>query len=157
MIQPEELHRTRGWTDAEEFHHRMRADPRFAAELAICAGAGIPHSIFLGRLWPDPAHPRAPQWRQDDRDKAVAYRLWAGQLCPGCGLHPLDWERERDELYEAKLTTCHGCREQADRLAQIPETVSQARRAAMHVHLEKRDPTELLLLLARERGDIPDD
>lgn len=154
---PEQHHLTRAWFDPEAFHGRIRNDPVFAAELKFCCDHGIPHSIFLGRVWPAPWALHEPQWSTEDRLKAVAYTMWSQQLCQGCGLHPLDWANEEDETHEGVVSVCWGCQELADTTAKIPDDVKPQRRQAMRASLRRRAPNETLLLEARDRGLIPDE
>lgn len=60
-------------TSIEWARRRLVRDPRLAAEVAYCAGAGIPHSAFLG-------------WAERDQDLALADKVRAADRCPGCGV-----------------------------------------------------------------------
>lgn len=150
----EAAHTVRWWSDPEGFHHRMRADPRFAAEISFCNERGIPHSIFLGRLWPNPDDPTEPQWLDVDQDVAMAHHTWAGQVCPHCGLHPLDWPTERSETWKGVLSTCWGCVEVADTMSTIPKDVSEERRRHIRAHLVPRTESERLILEAYDADRI---
>lgn len=95
----------------------FRHDSRLRFELDVCAAGGVPHSIFLGRVWPNPIDPTEPQWSDDDREIAVAYAKWKAGICPGCGTHPLEWARdedgfidEQDPSFEPDVVVCIGCR-----------------------------------------------
>ena len=142
MIPPEAhvAHLTRDWSDPVEFHHMMRGDPPFAAAIRFVCRIGIPYSEFLGRV-PGPAEPR---WLDDDRELAVAFERWNGQVCPSCGLHPLDWEDELDETWKGVLRTCFGCRELDDIRSTIPE--KHRGRQDIHAFLTPRSERERILL-----------
>lgn len=93
---------------------RLRADGDLRDELEFCERAGIPHSIFLGRLWPDPDDPYAPLWAEDDQDKAIGYLRWKRECCQGCGVHPSEWptdpvDAEQDPPFRAVRSFCFGC------------------------------------------------
>jgi hypothetical protein len=147
------LHQVRAWVSIEAFHHRMRSDPAWAAQVAFCCRVGIPLSEFLGRV-PDPGEPR---WLDEDRDVAVGFERWSTGICPGCGLHRLDWLDERDETWKGTIEVCHGCVEIGDTRATIPKKVSDERRAALRVYLTPRTARERILLEAHERGEIETD
>jgi hypothetical protein len=83
---------------------------------------------------------------------AVEFERWSGQVCGGCGLHPLDWENELDETYKGVVSACFGCREIADTKAQIPE--KQQNRPELQVGLVPRSERELLLLDAVDKGEM---
>jgi hypothetical protein len=154
------LHLSRDLTDPETFHHHMRADPVFAAKVRYSCDHSIPWTVFNGRTWPNPRDPREPQWLDDDRELAVAWVMWSAQLCPGCGLHPLDWPNERDETHKGVIDVCWGCLEVEDTRASIPEGKTpgeQRRRSATRVRLQYRDPNEKILLDAREAGLVDDE
>lgn len=145
-----QIHVLRGWRDPETFHAAMRDDPTWAVMVRFVCEHGIPMSEFLGRV----ARPGEPRWTAWDRQVAVEYTRWSGQVCQGCGLHPLDWPNERDETHAGVIDKCHGCAELADARSTIPDDVSDERRSAMRVHLRRRSRRELELLEAMERGDI---
>ena len=91
---------------------RYRASPTFRAELDYCAAHGIPRSIFLGRVWPNPADPTEPQWLPDDREAAVAWQIEQSLICR-CG-HFIDevWDKAGADLHiEAVAHRCHVCAE----------------------------------------------
>jgi len=60
-------------TSIEWARRRLDRDPRLAAEVAYAAGAGIPHSMFLG-------------WAERDQDLALADKVRTADRCPGCGV-----------------------------------------------------------------------
>jgi predicted Fe-S protein YdhL (DUF1289 family) len=70
---------------------------------------GIPRSIFLGRVWPNPADPEEPQWLPEDFEAALDWAEFEANKCPGCG-------RQRDECfaddgpdYEGEALVCWSC------------------------------------------------
>ena len=132
----------------------MREDHRFAAEIAIACEIGEPLSIFLGRLWPDPRSPLVPKWLDSDQDYAVSYRAWRAQVCPQCGLHPLDWPNERDETWKGHTHYCWGCVEVDDTRKAVGERLSDERKSQLRVTLVPRTEGERLLLEAYERDEI---
>lgn len=136
----------RPWSDrgGHDWPARFRGDADLRDELEYCERAGIPHSIFLGRLWPDPDDPYAPQWAEDDQDKAVSYLRWKAQCCHGCGAHPSEWAYledgtidEQDPPYEVRRTSCLGCQMTGDARKDIPADRVMAVRA--HLVPRKRD------------------
>lgn len=147
------IHQLRWWTDPEAFHWRMRDDPGWAAGIRFACEHGIPASVFFGRV----VRPGEPQWLAEDTETAVAFEQWAGQICGGCGLHPLDWPSERDETWKGRIDTCFGCAEIGDTRSMIPKSMSEARRSSIRVHLVPRSAPERTLLEAREEGLVPDD
>ena len=60
-------------TSIEWARRRLNRDPRLAAEVAYCAGHGLPHSMFL-------------TWAERDQDLALAHAVRAADRCPGCGV-----------------------------------------------------------------------
>lgn len=56
---------------------------------------GLPHSEFLS-------------WSEDDQDKALAYRRWKAEECPGCGTRKSKWDADRF-AYVAQTERCLGC------------------------------------------------
>ena len=148
-----ELHALRNWRDPETFHHWMRDDPGWATQVRFVCRVGIPLSEYLGRV-PKPGEPR---WTGYDRMVAEEFERWSAQVCPNCGLHPLDWENERDETHAGHMTMCFGCDEIAATKAQIPDDVSNERRSAYRIGLRRRSRRELLLLEGVEQGWLDDE
>lgn len=147
-------HMNRGeWRDVEAFHHRMRSDTRFSLEVGYACEHGIPLSVFQGRCWPNPRDPAEEQWLEDDRATAITYMAWRSALCPRCGLHPLDWERERDETWKAVSRTCWGCVELHDGQSEL-DKASEGTKASTHTSLVPRPRFELVLLEAYEADEI---
>jgi hypothetical protein len=154
VIVPPDLHLAhsiRGWTDPAEFHHWMRNDPMFATGVRFVCRVGIPYSEFLGRI-PGPGEPR---WLAADREVAIEFERWSSQVCGGCGLHPLDWENERDETWKGVVQACFGCREIADTKRSIPEKARD--RTDLQVSLLPRSERERLLLDAIDQGEMEPD
>lgn len=101
------LHAARWPIDIENWAYRFHCDPVLAAEMAVCKDHGISHSHFLG----GPA-----VWTDDDRAKAIAYKIHEGRRCQECGVHPFDWPEDQppdDPPYEPAERFCPGCEEMA--------------------------------------------
>lgn len=147
------LHLLRDSSDPAAFHHWMRHDPSWAVKVRFVCRVGIPMTEFLGRV-PQPGKPR---WTAFDRQVAMEYERWSGQVCPNCGLHPLDWENERDETYKGVVEACFGCRELSDTRAQLPSDLSEERRSELRVYLTPRSERERVLLDAVDRDELPAD
>lgn len=147
------IHQTRWWVDPIAFHNRMRDDPAWATAVQYACGHGIPVSVFFGRV----VEVGQPTWLVEDTEVAIGFEQWQAQLCPHCGLHRLDWPRERDETFKGRTETCFGCVELADTRRGIPKSVSDDRRQAMRVYLVPRSDQERELLEAHERGEIDTD
>ena len=108
------------------------------AELKYCFEHGIPHSIFLGRVWPNPEDPQEPQWLSVDSEKMIAYQQAMNELCPNCGTRQEDWTDENGRLldtpiYEASSIKCHGCQ----RLYEMGKTISDENAHAVRPILTK--------------------
>lgn len=121
---------------------RLRHDFQLRDELEFCERAGIPHSVFLGRVWPDPDDPYMPLWAEDDQAKAIGYLRWKNQCCHGCGAHPSEWpsdpiEAEQDPPFEVRRHACIGCQMTADARKDIPSEQGMAVRA--YLMPRKRD------------------
>lgn len=91
---------------------RLEADGLLREQLAYCVSAGIPHSVFLGRV----VGPGDPLWLPDDTDKVLAFRRWERDLCPRCATREKDWFGDDGEPLvpaplEAVLRRCPGCAE----------------------------------------------
>jgi len=83
-------------------------------ELRFCNEHGIPHSIFLGRVWPNPDDPYEPYWIEEDWKKAIAYQVHTSEVCEQCGTTNDMWLDEDNfpldpPLYEVESFRCHGC------------------------------------------------
>jgi hypothetical protein len=119
--------------DVAAFHHMMRADPRYAIEVAYCVEQGIPWSRWIAD---DPIH--AAAWMPGDRDLVVVFTMWKRGLCGRCGLHALDWpdEHERDDWYQVVSRSCFGCRVIDREVSSMPDDA----RSHVHTWLERRDP-----------------
>ncbi len=64
-----------------------------------CAPIGLRHSEFLS-------------WDRDDRDAAIVWALRRSQSCPGCGVHPDEWdpaEGGHRAAFVAEVVACPGC------------------------------------------------
>ncbi|HEY8881939.1 MAG TPA: hypothetical protein VIM47_00915 [Dermatophilaceae bacterium] len=92
-------------TSIEWARRRLDRDPRLAAEVAYCAGAGIPHSAFLG-------------WAERDQDLALADKVRAADRCPGCNV-PADLMGD-PEAFEVVSQACVHCEAKALAEASIP-------------------------------------
>ena len=101
---------------------RLRADPRFSAELAYCVPLGIPHSVLLGRVHPNPYDPEEPYWLPGDVATAIAWRMHEAGRCPRCGTFDEDWpdDYREDPTYETIEHRCAGCRAIAEANEKIP-------------------------------------
>jgi len=94
-------------------------------ELKFCHEQGIPHSIFLGRTWPNPENPSEPQWLEADYLKVMAYVDAMGELCDRCSTKEEDWVDERGfpldvPILEVDTYRCPGCEQIEIRQKEIP-------------------------------------
>jgi hypothetical protein len=102
---------------------RYRASAAFRRELNYCAPRGIPRSIFLGRVWPNPADPTEPQWLPEDSEAALAWEIERALICQ-CG-HFADevWDAAGADLeFEAVPHRCHACAEKERAARKFTET-----------------------------------
>jgi hypothetical protein len=88
--------------------------------MAVCGPHAIPHSIFLGRVWPNPHDPLEPYWLPDDRLKQVAWQVENDSRHTGphaCGLtvtqraewYGPDGKELRDPPSEVGISYCPAC------------------------------------------------
>lgn len=71
--------------------------------MGICETYKVSHSHFLGG-------PR--RWTNQDRDKAIWFRVRQAQTCQSCGTHPYDWDEAeggRPDAWRAVSHHCKGC------------------------------------------------
>jgi len=101
------------------------------ADLAYCVPLGIPLSSFQGR--PALRAGVDPEWTDQDRVLALAYRRRSAAVCPDCGTHPREWAADRF-AYVAVNHYCPGCDLVAQARDQVPE---QAK--GVHVVLQVND------------------
>lgn len=107
-------------TSIEWARRRLDRDPRLAAEVAYCAGAGIPHSSFLA-------------WAERDQDLALADRVRAADRCPGCNVPAA--LMGVPEAFEVVSVACVHCEAKAAAEASIPAE----HRHRYHHHLQATD------------------
>lgn len=114
-------HVWRHWRDPDAFHYQLRSDSAYMAELTYCWERGLPPSIFRGRPMPEPGE---SYWSDDDRLEILAFATWRAQVCPGCGMHPLDWPNETGpsrKPMKVRTVKCFSCAELHESQAAIPE------------------------------------
>lgn len=84
---------------------RLRWDDQRMADLHYCVPIGLSHSRFLGREG-------GPDWTDEDRLEALAYRLLVATCCPSCGSHPDDFDHGQPGGCDRLMAVpwrCHGC------------------------------------------------
>lgn len=86
--------------------------------MAYCAPLGLPHSRFLA-------------WDDEDRAKALAWKIEEATNCPSCGTAEWEWDEDRI-AYIPVEKICRGC--------EIKELVSESseHHAGKYVTLEPR-------------------
>ncbi len=77
-----------------------------------CGPAGIPHSVFLGRV----VAPDEPYWLPEDRRKVLEWQGYKSGLCGKCGVYRPAWMDDRgkeleDPPFEVVEFLCPGCQE----------------------------------------------
>ena len=76
------------------------------AVLEFCCTAGIPRSVFLGRV----VAPGEPLWLDDDRRAALEWQEYKKSLCPGCNRPRSEsFAVEMDDRYDVTPLQCHAC------------------------------------------------
>lgn len=90
--------------------------------MAYAVEHGIPYSILLGRVWPNPDDPLEAQWLRSDVNYAVMYRQHESERCLMCGSLPREWpdDTRQDPPYIAQPYRCAGCAEIADERDGVP-------------------------------------
>ena len=119
---------------------RIEGDAELAERLAYCVPLGIPLSIFTGRELPGPGE---PQWDDDDRAAALAWRRWEAQRCPSCGTRRQDWwddagRPRMDPPLEAITDRCGGCH--ALELAR--DSIAEGEGKGVHVRFRAAPPPD---------------
>jgi len=104
---PDELlHITYRRLDPEQFAFRLESDPQFADEIRFACEHGIPRSKLLGRV----VAQNEPEWTTGDLTEMLAYQRWHDEVCPGCGIHPLQWpEASTDPPFNVEASRCPAC------------------------------------------------
>jgi predicted Fe-S protein YdhL (DUF1289 family) len=77
------------------------------AVLEFCCAAGIPRSVFLGRVVAE----GEPLWLPEDRQAALEYQAYQKSLCPGgCGrTRSESFDISMDDRYDVETWVCHAC------------------------------------------------
>lgn len=112
--------------------------------MAVCEAYRIPHSHFLGGPL---------EWTQLDRDKAIWYQAYKAECCPGCGIHPDEWDPSKGgsrTAYVAKDMRCPGCAQ----VEQMREAFESQKTKPRGVHILLRRP-EKAPQEGRSGGDNP--
>lgn len=100
------LHIAHRRADPEQFAFRLASDVQFAAEIRYASEHGIPRSRLLGRV-PGVGE---PEWTSADLIEVLAYQHWCDDVCPGCGIHPLQWpEASTDPPFDVEASRCPAC------------------------------------------------
>jgi len=77
-----------------------------AAILRFCCTAGIPRSVFLGRV----VGPGEPLWLPEDRQAALEWQAYQDALCPGCKRPRVEsFDIAMDDHYDVTALQCHAC------------------------------------------------
>jgi hypothetical protein len=103
--------------------------------MAYCGPRGIPRSVFLGRVWPNPADPTEPQWLSDDFDAAMDWMEYEDNKCVGCGMHRDECMSDDPPDYVAHPVVCWACQERDVRAKQHAE--SGGSQAGVYVVVEQ--------------------
>jgi hypothetical protein len=82
--------------------------------------------VFHGRR----VGPSEPAWTRDDRAKALAWRRYEAELCPGCRTRDADWKADRF-AHIGQQRFCPGC----EVLEQERQNVPEEHRGWTHVYL----------------------
>lgn len=88
--------------------------------MAYCGERGIPHSVFL-------------EWDDEDRAKALAWKIEQSLKCPSCGTAQWEWEEDKF-AYDPVEEICPGC-ERKDLVRDDPDYKA---RPGSYVTLRKR-------------------
>jgi hypothetical protein len=76
------------------------------AVLEFCCTAGIPRSVFLGRV----VGVGEPLWSEDDRRAALEWQAYKKALCPGCNRPRSEsFAVEMFDHYDVTPLVCHAC------------------------------------------------
>lgn len=76
------------------------------AVLEFCCTAGIPRSVFLGRV----VGPGEPLWTEEDRAAALEWQAYQKSLCPGCKRPRTEsFDVAMDDHYDVHAFQCHAC------------------------------------------------
>jgi hypothetical protein len=76
------------------------------AVLEFCCTAGIPRSVFLGRV----VGAGEPLWLAEDRQAALEWQSYQKSLCPGCRRPRTEsFAIEMDDHYDVTSLQCHAC------------------------------------------------
>ncbi len=76
------------------------------AVIEFCCTAGIPRSVFLGRVVTD----GEPLWLPEDRQAALEYQAYKKSLCPGCNRPRTEcFDKAMDDAYSVVALQCHAC------------------------------------------------
>jgi len=76
------------------------------AILEFCSTAGIPRSVFLGRV----VGVGEPLWLPEDRQAALEWQAYQKSLCPGCKRPRVEcFDITMDDRYDVTALQCHAC------------------------------------------------
>ena len=106
--------------------------------MKYCYENAVPHSIFLGRMWPNPSDPEESYWLPSDSDKVMAYQILLGEMCPNCGTFEEDWVDDEGypldvQIYEPDTVKCEGCQ----RLHEMSDMIPSEKKHAVRTVLRK--------------------
>lgn len=106
--------------------------------MEYCAPLGLPHSQFLN-------------WHEDDQDKALAFLLFKGEICPNCGTSNDGWVDDRgrwldEPKYEVVTHKCYGCEE----IGSLKDSIPDHQKSSVYVVARKRKPGTESEVILRE-------
>lgn len=77
-----------------------------AAVLEFCCTAGIPRSVFLGRVVAE----GEPLWLPADREAVLEWQAYQKSLCSGCKRPRSEsFDIAMDDHYDVHALQCHAC------------------------------------------------
>lgn len=77
-----------------------------AAILEFCCTAGIPRSVFLGRV----VEAGEPLWLPEDRQAVLEWQAYQKSLCVGCKRPRAEsFDVAMDDRYDVHALQCHAC------------------------------------------------